>query len=255
MPCHSPAEDAVRRSRRAVAIAALAMAAWTPGSSLAIDIVAAHAPADVPDGVLQIGGRKLQLPPGDWRLVQRDEFEVHASRHMRSVDAYGAWVVLLEGRRFRGIVHLSLPVADAPQVGRGRGNPCESDNDILRVDLSRGKPGSECLAVFGHHDLARSLQRRASRAVDWMLDHGVTGLDTGVQISYVRKLDGSFGHVDVFLPAEDFESDTEASQWATTLREALEPFLDETADSARLPALPAPPSVAPAAPAASVPPT
>ncbi len=242
------------RRRRIAAIAAIAMAGVASvGSSRATDIVAAKAPADLPDGVLQIAARKLQLPPGDWRLIQRDEFEVRASRHARDVDGYGAWAVLLDGRRFVAVVHLALPVADAPMVRHFGRNPCESDNDVLRIDLSRGQPGSECLAVFGHHDLARSLQRNASRAVDWMLDHGVKGLGAGVQISYLRRQGNSFGRVDIFLPAEDFASDTEASQWTATLRDALGAFLDESADSGRLPALPAAQAAAPALPAASAP--
>lgn len=227
------------RFPRVVARLAVAIAVAMPPAAQALDVGKARAPAAIADGVLQIGARSVRLPPGEWVLIERDEFEMSGGGIRYSVDAYRAWAMLLDQRRFRAMVRLEMPISDSVSVGNHQDSLCDVKPVVLVQDFS--STGRDCIALFGYHDLRRHLQSRAAVAAEWAEDHRIKELDAAAQIGYQRRQANAFGRVDVFVPAGAFTGDDDAHQWAITLRAAFLPLFEGHVDSVTLPPLPAVP--------------
>ena len=232
---------APRRARerlpRAIARLVVALAVVMPPAARALDVVKARAPAAIADGVLQIGARSVHLPPGEWVLIERDEFVMSGGGIRYSVDAYRAWAMLLDQRRFRAMVRLEMPVSESVSVGNHQDSLCDAGAAVLVQDFSRS--GRDCIALFGYHDIRRHLQSHAAAAANWTESHRIKELDAAAQVAYQRRQPNAYGRVDIYVPAGAFSGDDDARQWAVTLRAAFLPLFEGHVDSVTLPPLPA----------------
>jgi hypothetical protein len=98
--------------------------------------------------------------------------------------------------------------------------------------------GDQCLAVFGHKDLLRTLQHTSPYAARWMLDQHVVGLGSAIEIVYTSRQDATFGRMHVFFTAPYFDSDEAMTKWAASLEDSVKREFASKAFSATLPALP-----------------
>ncbi len=226
-----------RGARRAWVAAALAALALVPAASRALDIAHATVPAVVSDNTLRIGSRSFTLPAGQWVLVQGD---TSMARSANNVDAevFRGVVALVDKGQFRVAIDLSLPLRDSPQMAAWGDDACRRNSGALHADAMQKFNGQQCLAVFGHPDLLRTLRRQAPQAAQWMLDNRVVGLGSAIEIVYTSQLDASFGRMHVFVSAPYFDSDEATTKWAAALEDSLKRVFASRALSATLPALP-----------------
>jgi len=92
--------------RRCAWVVAALFALTTPHAA-ALDVSRKLAvPVPIADSVLEVGGRRLRLPPGRWVLTGRGEVETVG--YARGGDAWGrgvsAWATLVEDGRLRAPV-------------------------------------------------------------------------------------------------------------------------------------------------------
>ncbi len=220
-----------RRTQASLALLCGLLLAGGPAG--AIDAVQAQPPLMVTDGSLQIGLRKLHLPPGEWILVGR---RVHSLMGTpRQVDGVDAWLVRLDRARFNLAIHVSLPTVDGPGVHEWGRDPCASDDNILRQDLSRGLTLPECLAIIGHRDMEAALVGIAPGVQRWLETRRLLAAGPVVQFAYRERSSGTYGAVSLYFAAECFPGDDDARQWAHGLREALRPFFEGRQLDADLP--------------------
>jgi len=218
----------------AAAVAALALA---PLASHATDIAHARVPSPIPDNELRIGSHIFKLPPGDWTLVQGQTFTSPSSGN-RDAEIFRGVVALVDKGQFRVAIDLSLPVQDAPGLATWGDDSCAPNTGALHATPMSKFGGAQCLAVFGHPDLLRTLQHTSPYAARWMLDNHVVGLGSAIEIVYTSKQDATFGRLHAFFSAPYFDSDEAMTKWAAALEDSLKRVFASKAFSATLPALP-----------------
>ncbi len=203
------------------------------GPAGAIDAVQAQPPLAVADGSLQIGSRTLRLPSGEWILVGRRVRSLMVTP--RQVDGVDAWLVRLDRARFNLAIHVALPTVDGPGVHEWGQNPCASDDNILRQDLSRALTLPECLAIVGHRDMQAALVGIAPGVQRWLEARRLLATGPVVEFAYRERSSGTYGAVSLYFAAECFPSDDDARKWAHGLRQALRPFFEGRQLDADLP--------------------
>jgi hypothetical protein len=224
---------------RALAAALLSLP-FAP-SACALDVTDRTAvPAPIPDGVIEIGGRRLHLPPGNWMLTGWSEHTT--SGYARGGDTWGrgvsAWATLVENGHLRAIVWLALPVQDFKAV-TGNGEGCRSqEGTIERMNLSRQLSKPECLAVYVDHDAQAILERRSPYTLRWLVKQKLGETGPLVRFVYGLRSEWSYGAMNLVLPTGPFDSDDDARRWALGLRDATRAFLEHRTSEATLPALP-----------------
>ena len=233
----NPFKNRAARHFRAGLVAGLALLALAPASSRATDIAHASVPSAIPDNQLRIGSHIFHLPPGQWTLVQGQTFTTGTSGN-RDAEVFRGVVVLVDHGQFRVAIDLSLPVQDAPGLVAWGEDSCAPNNGALHATPMTKFGGQQCLAVFGHPDLQRALQRTSPYAARWMHDQHVVGLGSAIEIVYTSRQDATFGRMHVFFTAPYFESDEAMTQWAAALEDSVKREFASKAFSATLPALP-----------------
>jgi hypothetical protein len=221
-----------------IAVVLLALAGQDAG---ALDVSQKLAlPTPIADGVLEVSGRRLRLPPGRWVLTGRREVETVG--YARGGDAWGhgvsAWATLVEDGHLRAIVSLGLPLEDFRNVRQGAPGCADDESTIERLNLASQLSKPECLAVYGERDMQSALGKRTPHTLQWLRQHHVA--DPGPLVRFVYKLrsESSYGSFALLLPTGPFDSDDEARRWALGLRASLRPFLEHRTSEAVVPALP-----------------
>jgi hypothetical protein len=228
--------------RRAGALLALALAA---GGAGATDIATAPVPSDLPDRTVQVAQRRLHLPPGHWVLVAREDVVTEGGRSGKRRAApegtgLQAWIAREDAGRLAALVWLSLPLQDFPGVHHRGDTGCPDEDGIERADLSPNPKRPDCLRVYGHRDMRRTLANRSAALVAWMGRAQVATDDAMVRFIYRERSDGAYGGISLYLPTPNFESDEVASAWARRLRDACQPLFEGRVSDAELPPMPAP---------------
>jgi len=232
-----PRNPAARRLRAGL-LSSLALLAFAPLSGRATDIAHASIPSLVKDNKISIGSHAFKLPPGQWMLVQGQTFTT-ASASNRDAEIFRGVVVLLEKNQFRVAIDVSLPVQDSPQMMPWGDDACRAGNGALHATPMSKFNGDQCLAIFGHPDLLRSLRRNNPQVAQWMLDQHVVGLGSAVEIVYTSRQDATFGRMHVFFTAPYFDSDQAMTQWSVALEDSVKrEFASKSFTAAVLPALP-----------------
>jgi hypothetical protein len=220
-----------------VRLAALTAAAFAPVVGHATDIAHVAVPSPVPDNELRIGSHLFKLPPGQWTLVQGQTFTAPTSGN-RDAEIFRGVVVMVDKGQFRVAIDLSLPVQDAPGLMPWGDDSCAAGNGALHATAMQKFGGTQCLAVFGHPDLLRTLQHASPYAARWMLDQHVVGLGSAIEIVYTSRQDATFGRLHAYFTAPYFDSDEAMTRWAAALEDSVKREFASKALSATLPALP-----------------
>ena len=218
-------------------LAGLAMLALAPATGHATDIAHAAVPSPIADNQLRIGSHVFHLPPGQWTLVQGQTFTTGSASN-RDAEIFRGVVVLVDKGQFRVAIDLSLPVQDVPGIASWGDDSCAANNGALHATSMTKFGGRQCLAVFGHADLQRALQRTSPYAARWLHDQHVVGLGSAIEIVYTSRQDATFGRMHVFFTAPYFESDEAMTKWAAALEDSVKREFASKAFSATLPALP-----------------
>jgi hypothetical protein len=215
-------------------VACAIVAGVSATDTLATDVGAWHYAAAMPDSMLQIGGRRLHLPPGHWTLVTRFEFSAGAWR--TQTPAYTAWAVRIEDNEFRMAVAVSLPTRRLLGINRWGPDPCLRRKELIfQRTLSSSLATPECLSLEGSLGFMQYIRYTNMQVADWFEDHKFKDIDGLIHILYTKNYNTTFGRVSVVLPIQAFESDVEAIRWANTLPGILGPFIDADVDDATLP--------------------
>ena len=225
------------RRLQAGLLTALAMLALVPASSRAMDIAHASVPSVIKDNELRIGSHIFKLPAGQWTLVQGQTFMANSSSN-RDAEIFRGVVVLIDKGQFRVAIDLSLPVQDAPGLMPWGDDSCAPGNNALHATPMTKFGGHQCLAVFGHADLLRTLQRTSPYAARWMLDQHVVGLGSAIEIVYTSSQDATFGRLHAYFTAPYFDSDEAMTKWAAAMEDSVKRVFATKAFSATLPELP-----------------
>jgi hypothetical protein len=219
-------------------LSALALLAFAPAASRATDIAHAPVPSVVADNKIRIGSHAFVLPPGQWMLVQGQTFTTGSASN-RDAEIFRGVLVLLDKNQFRVAIDVSLPVRDAPQMAPWGDDSCRANSGALHATPMNKFNGDQCLAVFGHPDLLRSLRRNNPQVAQWMLDQHVVGLGSAIEIVYTSRQDATFGRMHVFFTAPYFDSDAAMTKWAEALEDSVKrEFASKSFTAAVLPALP-----------------
>ena len=234
----NPLRKAAARRLQAGLLSGLAMLALAPAASRATDIAHASVPSVVADNKISIGSHAFKLPSGQWMLVQGQTFTTGSASN-RDAEIFRGVVVLLDKNQFRVAIDVSLPVRDAPQMAPWGDDSCRANSGALHATPMQKFNGDQCLAVFGHPDLLRSLRRNNPPVAQWMLDQRVVGLGSAIEIVYTSRQDATFGRLHVFFTAPYFDSDEAMTRWATALEDSVKrEFASKSFTAAVLPALP-----------------
>jgi hypothetical protein len=221
----------------AALLATVGTLAFAPASGWATDIAHATIPSAITDNQIRIGSHIFKLPAGNWMLVQGQTFTTGSSGN-RDAEIFRGIVVLVDKGQFRVAIDLSMPVQDAPGMMSWGDDSCAAGNGALHATPMQKFGGDQCLAVFGHKDLLRTLQHTSPYAARWMLDQHVVGLGSAIEIVYTSRQDATFGRMHVFFTAPYFDSDEAMTQWAASLEDSVKREFASKAFSATLPALP-----------------
>ena len=217
-------------------LAAAGTLALAPMLSRATDIAHAAIPSAITDNQIRIGSHIFKLPEGQWMLVQGQTFTTGSSG-IRDAEIFRGIVVLVDKGQFRVAIDLSMPVQDAPGMVTWGDDSCATAGALHATKMQKFG-GDQCLAVFGHADLLRTLQHTSPYAARWMLDQHVVGLGSAIEIVYTSRQDATFGRLHVFFTAPYFESDEAMTKWAAALEDSVKREFASKAFSATLPALP-----------------
>ena len=217
-------------------LAAVGTLALAPMLAQATDIAHATIPSAITDNQIRIGSHVFKLPEGQWMLVQGQTFTTGSSGN-RDAEIFRGIVVLVDKGQFRVAIDLSMPVQDAPGMATWGDDSCATAGALHATKMQKFG-GDQCLAVFGHADLLRTLQHTSPYAARWMLDQHVVGLGSAIEIVYTSRQDATFGRMHVFFTAPYFESDEAMTQWAAALEDSVKREFASKAFSATLPALP-----------------
>ena len=218
-------------------LATVGTLAFAPASGWATDIAHATIPSAITDNQIRIGSHIFKLPAGNWMLVQGQTFTTGSSGN-RDAEIFRGIVVLVDKGQFRVAIDLSMPVQDAPGMMSWGDDSCAAGNGALHATPMQKFGGDQCLAVFGHKDLLRTLQHTSPYAARWMLDQHVVGLGSAIEIVYTSRQDATFGRMHVFFTAPYFDSDEAMTKWAASLEDSVKREFASKAFSATLPALP-----------------
>jgi hypothetical protein len=218
-------------------LATVGTLALAPAAGWATDIAHAAIPSPITDNQLRIGSHIFKLPAGQWMLVQGQTFTTGSSGN-RDAEIFRGVVVLVDKGQFRVAIDLSMPVQDAPGMMSWGDDSCGAGSGALHATPMQKFGGDQCLAVFGHADLLRTLQHTSPYAARWMLDQHVVGLGSAIEIVYTSRQDATFGRMHVFFTAPYFDSDEAMTKWAAALEDAVKREFASKAFSATLPALP-----------------
>ena len=218
-------------------LATVGTLAFAPASGWATDIAHATIPSAITDNQIRIGSHVFKLPAGNWMLVQGQTFTTGSSGN-RDAEIFRGIVVLVDKGQFRVAIDLSMPVQDAPGMMSWGDDSCAAGNGALHATPMQKFGGDQCLAVFGHKDLLRTLQHTSPYAARWMLDQHVVGLGSAIEIVYTSRQDATFGRMHVFFTAPYFDSDEAMTKWAASLEDSVKREFASKAFSATLPALP-----------------
>ena len=218
-------------------LATVGMLALAPASGWATDIAHATIPSAITDNQLRIGSHIFKLPAGQWMLVQGQTFTTGSSGN-RDAEIFRGVVVLIDKGQFRVAIDLSMPVQDAPGMMSWGDDSCAAGGGALHATAMQKFGGDQCLAVFGHKDLLRTLQHTSPYAARWMLEQHVVGLGSAIEIVYTSRQDATFGRMHVFFTAPYFDSDDAMTKWAAALEDSVKREFASKAFSATLPALP-----------------
>ena len=218
-------------------LATVGTLAFAPASGWATDIAHATIPSAITDNQIRIGSHIFKLPAGNWMLVQGQTFTTGSSGN-RDAEIFRGIVVLVDKGQFRVAIDLSMPVQDAPGMMPWGDDSCAAGNGALHATPMQKFGGDQCLAVFGHKDLLRTLQHTSPYAARWMLDQHVVGLGSAIEIVYTSRQDATFGRMHVFFTAPYFDSDEAMTKWAASLEDSVKREFASKAFSATLPALP-----------------
>jgi hypothetical protein len=211
--------------------------AFAPALARATDIAHASVPSAITDNQIRIGSHVFKLPEGQWMLVQGQTFTTGSSSN-RDAEIFRGIVVLVDKGQFRVAIDLSMPVQDAPGMTTWGDDPCDPASRALHATKTQKFGGDQCLAVFGHPDLLRTLQHTSPYAARWMLDQHVVGLGSAIEIVYTSRQDATYGRLQVYFTAPYFDSDDAMTRWAAALEDAVKREFASKAFSATLPALP-----------------
>jgi hypothetical protein len=225
------------RQLQAGLLAATALLALAPAPSRATDIAHVAIPSPIADNKLRIGSHVFKLPKGQWTLVQGETFMVNSASN-RDAEIFRGVVVMIDKGQFRVAIDLSLPVQDTPGIVPWGDDSCAKGNNALHATAMEKFGGQQCLAVFGHPDLLRTLQHTDPYAARWMLDQHVVGLGSAIEIVYTSHQDATFGRLHAYFTAPYFDSDQSMTTWADALEDAVKREFASKAFSARLPPLP-----------------
>lgn len=218
-------------------LATVGTLALAPASGWATDIAHAAIPSPITDNRLRIGSHIFHLPAGQWMLVQGQTFTTGSSGN-HDAEIFRGVVVLVDKGQFRVAIDLSMPVQDAPGMLSWGDDSCGAGSGALHATSMQKFGGDQCLAVFGHADLLRTLQHTSPYAARWMLDQHVVGLGSAIEIVYTSRQDATFGRMHVFFTSPYFDSDAAMTQWAAALEDSVKREFASKAFSATLPALP-----------------
>ena len=233
----NPLRKPAARRLQAGLLAALVTLALAPAPGHATDIAHAAVPSPIADNELRIGSHIFHLPPGQWTLVQGQTFTTGSASN-RDAEIFRGVVVLVDKGQFRVAIDLSLPVQDVPGIASWGDDSCAANNGALHATPMTKFGGRQCLAVFGHPDLQRALQRSSPYAARWLHDQHVVGLGSAIEIVYTSRQDATFGRMHVFFTAPYFDSDEAMTKWAAALEDSVKREFASKAFSATLPALP-----------------
>ena len=218
-------------------LATVGTLALAPASGGATDIAHATVPSAITDNQIRIGSHVFKLPAGNWMLVQGQTFSTGSSGN-RDAEIFRGIVVLVDKGQFRVAIDLSMPVQDAPGMASWGDDSCAAGNGALHATKMQKFGGDQCLAVFGHADLLRTLQHSSPYAARWMLDQHVVGLGSAIEMVYTSRQDATFGRLHVFFTAPYFDSDEAMTRWAAALEDSVKREFASKAFSATLPELP-----------------
>jgi hypothetical protein len=218
--------------------------AGMPAALEALDLAGAKPPLEITDHHATIGGRTLVLPEGGrWFYVGHSTQDLRGgTRETVLTSRVKADLVQVDGGTVVLGLRLQLQKDDLFQVRWGR-EGCREADDFSASERA-ASPQSDCLRATksdAEFDQAFGGARR------WPALAQVRAPQAGVAIVYARQAAGTFGQLDVVVPAGRFESDAAAIAWAETLRTGLQPMFEHRQDTASLPPLPPPRSVPTAA--------
>jgi len=110
------------------------------------------------------------------------------------------------------------------------------------VDRTDVQGNADCIAYAGRSGerFRPLLSRLSPPTADWLAARGAAWPDAALSLRFERYTANTFGMVTVFVPAEHFGSDAEASAWLEAMRDTPRPLFEHRVDNARLPALPPP---------------
>ena len=218
-------------------LATAATLTLAPACGWATDIAHATIPSAIPDNQIRIGSHVFKLPAGQWMLVQGQTFTTGSSGN-RDAEIFRGVVALVDKGQFRVAIDLAMPVQDTPGMMPWGDDSCGAASGALHASKMQKFGGDQCLAVFGHPDLLRTLQHTSPYAARWMLDQHVVGLGSAIEIVYTSRQDATFGRMHVFFTAPYFDSDEAMTKWAAALEDSVKREFASKAFSATLPDLP-----------------
>ncbi len=229
----------VSRRRRFAAVAGLLAVSATAAHGL--DALAAKPPVEVTDGRITIGQRTLWLPPGSGRWVYIDHGEIAVSGGLDGNDTTMDDRVVL-ARVDHGVFTFGLELwllrKDIVRSGWDFGY-CDNTANIYFNQRTRLPSQRDCVTVRGQVTTAfQQYLAGAPGALSWLQSQQIRLPDATAKIRFGRAYANTYGVIDVFIPADRFDSELATIAWAESMRTALKPLFEHHEDEGRIPPLP-----------------
>jgi hypothetical protein len=222
------------------ALAALAMGAFAATAACALDVSSAVPPMKITDGKVSIGGRSVVLPAGEWWDLDHYSWQAKAGRAFSDVDS--VFIARVEHGAV-GLAGRDVLLKDDIPSSSWQDQPCGSTDDIYFKEHAQGAGLTDCISVRSVRAQAMKdlLARTFPKAERWIDAMHLGVPDAAVRVRYARYAANTFGIVDLFVPAEYFDSEPTAIAWAESLRSKLKKLFERREDSGELPPLELPP--------------
>ncbi len=235
----SKTEASKTQRRRTTARPFALLAIWLASCPTirALDLTTATPPVEIADRQVTVGPRTVRLPAGDWRELDHYVWQASAGRAIGMV--HSSFITRIE----HGTIGLSgrivLLKSDIP-ASSWRDQPCGGVEDIYVKDYSPDPELKDCLVVRSvrKKEMIDLLQRTFPNAIRWMANANMAVPDAAVRIRYARYSTNTYGIIDLFVPAEYFESEPAAIEWSESLRSSMKSLFEHRENEGTLPALP-----------------
>jgi hypothetical protein len=168
----------------------------------AVELRRAEIGTVVTDGIVQVGDHKYPLPPGEWRLVAKEQHKVlHTGDLSHGADILSGYFINTKGNQFRAGIQIAATEVSTSTRGWEQ-EPCKRDDVVFKDSFDSGYNFPECLIVNHYLRHLSPTKGWMNDAVQWVETNRIAMPVTTLAALYDKYQNGDFVRVHVWVNPE-----------------------------------------------------